>query len=451
MNAVRVMAHFDSIAGPVSAGTVGFAGVTEGAPLAGLGNPPAPREPYSSAVKREFSSGWAVVLGANLGIAVGVTAIPAAAIAVFMRALQADFGWTRAELSVGPAILMGVVALMSPMVGWVADRVRAAWIAAFGLVALALALVMFSQLGPSLGGYYLLFAATGVMASGAAAVPYARAVSASFVRGRGLALGIAMLGIGISAALLPALLSPYAARVGWRQGYMALAIIVACAIPIVVALMSRQVAIVRATTGTSDGSGESFAAALRDRTFWTLGACFILIPLSVGGMQLHLLSFLGDAGVSAGTAGLIASSAGIVQIFSRLLSGWLVDRFYAPRVAATIMTVAGLCIAGLAILGAPAAPLGPIAFGIAMGAEIDLIGYMTARYFGMRAYGRLYGLLYAATMVGAGLSPIFFGSIYDATRSYTAALYAASGMLLLSAILFVSLRPPGITDEHPKR
>lgn len=443
------MAQSDLIVEPMSPEAKGFSGADEGTSTASLGNPPTPSEPYSSAVKREFSSGWPVVLGANLGIAVGVTAIPAAAIAVFMRALQADFGWTRAELSVGPAILMGVVALMSPLVGWIADRIRAAWIVSFGLAALALALLLFSRLGPNLALYYGLFAATGLLASGAAAVPYARAVSARFVAGRGLALGIAMLGIGISAALLPALLSPYAARVGWRQGYVALAVIVACAIPVVVALMSRQAAIVRATAGISDGSGESFAAALRDRAFWTLGACFILIPLSVGGMQLHLLSFLGDAGVSAATAGLIASSAGIVQILSRLLSGWLVDRFYAPRVAATIMTVAGLCIAGLAILGAPAAPLGPIAFGIAMGAEIDLIGYMTARYFGMRAYGRLYGLLYAATMVGAGLSPIFFGSIYDATRSYTAALYAASGMLLVSALLFVSLRPPGRTEEHP--
>ena len=364
-----------------------------------------------------------------------------------MRALEADFGWTRAELSIGPAILIGVVAVMSPLVGWLADRIRAVWIVSFGLTALALALVSFSRMGPDLRLYYLLFAATGVMASGAAAVPYARAVSACFVRGRGLALGVAMLGIGISAALLAALLSPYAARVGWRQGYLALATTVACAIPLVALLMSRQVKIVRVRPGSSDSGGESFAAALRDRAFWTLGICFILIPLAVGGMQLHLIAFLGDAGVTAKTAGLIASSAGLVQIVSRVLSGWLVDRFYAPWVAAIVMTLAALCIAGLAIFGASAAPLGPIAFGIAMGAEIDLIGYMTARYFGMRAYGRLYGLLYATTMIGAALSPIFFGSIFDATKSYTWALYAASGMLLASAVLFVTLRSPGAEDQ----
>ncbi len=407
---------------------------------------PTSTESYRAAVGRELAAGWPVVLGANIGIAVGVTAIPAAAIAVFMRALSAEFGWSRAELSVGPAILMGVVALASPLVGWLADRVRAAWIVSVGLGFIAAALVLFSQMGPSLAAYYLLFAATGLLGSLAAAVPYARAVSASFVRGRGLALGLAMLGIGISAALLPALLSPYAARVGWRQGYLALAVVVACAIPFVGLLMSRQVAIVRARHATEGGRDESFTQALRDPAFWTLAACFVLIPLSVGGMQLHLLSFLGDAGVKAGTAGLIASTAGIVQVVCRILSGWLVDRFDARRVAATLMAVAGLCIAGVALFGTAAAVLAPVAFGIAMGAEVDLIGYMTARYFGMRAYGRLYGLLYAAMMVGAALSPIFFGQVFDATHSYAPALCGASAMLLLSALLFVTLRRP---DDAP--
>ena len=51
-------------------------------------------------------------------------------------------------------------------------------------------------------------------------------------------------------------------------------------------------------------------------------------------------------------------------------------------------------------------------------------------------------LLYAATMVGAALSPVFFGQVYDLTKSYTAALYAAGGMLMVSALLFLTLRRP---------
>jgi cyanate permease len=228
--------------------------------------------------------------------------------------------------------------------------------------------------------------------------------------------------------------------VGWREGYVTLALIVASATPVVAILMSRQRAIVRVRKGDPQGNGISFADALRGRAFWTLVVCFILIPFAVGGMLLHLLSFLGDAGVSPRTAGLIASSAGVVQIISRVLSGWLIDRFFAPRVAASIMTAAAICIASVGFFGAPAAVLAPIAFGIAMGAEIDLIGFMTARYFGMRAYGRLYGLLYAVTIFGAGLSPVFFGRVFDATKSYTAALYAASVMLFVSASLFLTLR-----------
>lgn len=381
-----------------------------------------------------------MVLGANLGIAVGVAAIPAQSISVFMRALQADFGWTRADISFGPTILVGVLALVSPLLGWVTDRVRTTWICVIGLVALAISLLLFSRIGPDVRLYYAGCAAIAIVASGAGTVPYARAVSASFVRGRGLALGIAMVGTGISMMLVPVLLAPYAARVGWRQGYVTLALIVALATPVVGILMSHAPPVAKRDAPDQERRGIPFHVALRGRTFWTLAASFFLIPLSLGGMQLHLLSFLADGGVKPGTAGLIAGITGLVQIISRLLSGWLVDHIFAPRLAATIMTMAAICMAGLALFGAPAAALGPIAFGLAMGAEIDLVGYLTARYFGMRAYGRIYGLLYAACLVGASSSLVFYGAIFDSAKSYAPALYAASCMLFVSALLFLTLR-----------
>lgn len=64
---------------------------------------------------------------------------------------------------------------------------------------------------------------------------------------------------------------------------------------------------------------------------------------------------------------------------------------------------------------------------------------MTARYFGMRAFGRIYGLLYAAVLVGGALSPLGYGLIVDNTKSYTAGLYAGAVLLALSAALFLAL------------
>lgn len=380
---------------------------------------------------------WLVVLGANLGIAIGVAAMPALAISVFMRGLQHDLGWTRAEISLGPTIVIGVLALVSPLVGWLTDRVRSAWVSLVGLIGLAVAFLGFSHLGPDIGTYYLACAAMGLVASGAGTVPYARAVSASFTKGRGLALGVAMVGTGISAALAPVLLSPYAARVGWRVGYQTLALAVAVAAPIVFLLMrGAPLAISRTAVAQS---GKPLSEALRGRTFWLLAVAFTAIPLAVGGLGLHLLSFLRDAGVDAARAGQVAGLTGLVQIASRLASGTLVDRFFAPRVGAVLMALAGLCLGGLWMLGASAAVLGPVAIGLALGAEIDLVGYMTARYYGLAAYGRIYGVLYALSLAGSSLSLLLYGQVYDATRSYDLAIACGGGLLVLAIGCFLVL------------
>ena len=396
-------------------------------------------------VRNEFATGWPVVLGADLGIATGAAMAPMLAISVFMGAFQHEFGWSRTEISLGSTIVLGVLAMSSPFIGWIADRVRSAWIAAFGLSGLAISYWLLSSLGPDLRLFYLACGGMAVAGCGAGTTTFARAVSDSFVRQRGLALGIAMVGTGITAIAMPALLSPFAATAGWRAGYRLLALAVACSTPVVVVLLAHAPG-PRASPRDRAADGQrELVLALRSRIFWTLAACFVLIPLSLGGMLVHLLAFLRDANVSPALAGAIAGSAGAIQIVCRVLAGWLIDRIFAPKVAAAMVAIAGIALALVATLGAHAALLAPLAFGIALGAEIDLLGYLTARYFGMRAYGRIYGLLYAATMIGSAVSPPFYGASFDTTGSYRFALATGAAMLLASAILFLSL--PGFPDS----
>jgi len=388
----------------------------------------------------EFATRWPVLLGAILGIGVGVIALPTPAIGVFMRALQAEFGWTRTGISLGPTILIAGLALASPLLGWVADRVSAAWISGVSLAALSLSFVLFSQLGPDIRLYYATFALMAVAACGAATLVYARVVSANFVRGRGLALGLAMVGNGLTGILLPLLLVPYAAQAGWRQGFLALAILVALAAPAVAFLMSRSRPQAVAAASGGGAPGRSFEVAVRDRTFWIMAVAFALIPLGAGGLHLHLLALLADAGVSPATAGAIASTGGLALIVGRVLTGWLIDRAFAPHVAAGMMAISAGCLAAMGLVGAPAGWLGAVAIGLSIGAELDLIGYLTARYFGLRAYGRIYGLLYAAVLVGSAASPLAYGRIADLTGGYAVALYGGAGALALAGVLFLALR-----------
>lgn len=404
----------------------------------------------SAGARAEFSTRWPVLLGATLGIAVGVIALPSPAIGVFMHALQADFGWTRAEISLGPTILIAVLAVASPFLGWLADRISAVWITAGSLSALALGLFLFSRLGPNLWLYYAGFAGMGFFACGAATLVYARIVSANFVHGRGMALGLAMVGNGATGVILPVVLVPYAAVAGWRDGFVALAILVSLATPVVAVLMSRGRPLSQPAHSELDGAAAPYQGVgevLRDPVFWLMALCFALVPLGGAGIQLHLLAFLADAHVDPGRAGMIASLSGIALIAGRVLTGWLIDRIFAPWVAAAMMAVSALGIGSMAVFGASAAGFGAVAIGLSAGAELDLVGYMTARYFGMRAFGRVYGLLYAAILVAGALSPLGYGLIVDATESYTAGLYGGAGLLLTSALLFLCLRRfPPTTD-----
>ena len=95
----------------------------------------------------------------------------------------------------------------------------------------------------------------------------------------------------------------------------------------------------------------------------------------------------------------------------------------------------------MAMFGPSAAIFGAVAVGLSIGAELDLIGYFTARYYGLKAYGRIYGILYAVVLVGSALSPVVYGLAVDMTHSYQAMLYAASGILAVCMVLFLALPP----------
>ncbi|WP_260581958.1 MFS transporter [Sphingopyxis sp. PET50] len=316
-----------------------------------------------------------------------------AAIGVFMRGLQADFGWTRAEISLGPTILIVTLAAIAPLLGWLADRAAPRLIVGTALAALAAGLFLFSRLDGDLRIYYAGFALLAIAASGSATIVYAKLLNATFHRNRGAALGLAMVGNGATGILLPLLLVPYAAVAGWRAGFIALAAVVALALPLVVLLIGgRRDAPVTAVLAAPPGD------ALRSRAFRIMAICFALIPLAVAGLHLHFLAYLADMGIGPSRAGAIAGVGGAALMAARILTGFLIDHIFAPHVAAAMMMFSAAAIAGMVLLGPAAAVLGAVALGVSLGAELDLIGYMTARYFGLDRFGRIYGILYGVVL-----------------------------------------------------
>jgi MFS family permease len=115
----------------------------------------------------------------------------------------------------------------------------------------------------------------------------------------------------------------------------------------------------------------------------------------------------------------------------RVVAGLLLDRSPAPLLSAAVMT---LPTVGFLLGAAGQAPplVYAILVGLAGGAEFDLVAFMTARYFGLRHFGKLYGILFSPIIVGAAIGPMLFGFGYGRFGSYAPVLGACGAVFALA-------------------
>jgi MFS family permease len=173
-----------------------------------------------------------------------------------------------------------------------------------------------------------------------------------------------------------------------------------------------------------------------------LWAVFCLLSFSLYGLLPHLVPMLTDQGMSTGDAALAASTLGITIIFARVVIGYLIDRFFAPRVALLffLMSAAGIGLLAVAPAGWTAF-LAAVLVGLSIGAEIDLLAYLTTRYFGLANFGAVYGVMFAALLVGTSAGPVSFGLGYELTGSYATILFLCAGLNVAASVITAFLSP----------
>jgi MFS family permease len=158
------------------------------------------------------------------------------------------------------------------------------------------------------------------------------------------------------------------------------------------------------------------------------------------GCVVHLVPLLTDRGISAQSAAFVASIAGGAVLVGRVWTGYLLDRFFAPNVTMGFFLALAF---GVFLLGtgatATTALFAAMLVGLGLGAEVDIIGYLVGRYFGLRAFGEIYGYLFAGFVLGAGLGPMLMGSGFDATGSYRWVLGAFVPIKLVATGLMTQL------------
>lgn len=396
---------------------------------------------------RELRQGWPVIFCAMLGLV--VTNFHVYSLTIFIEPLEQAFGWTRTQIT-GATIVSAIVGVMGyPLVGILLDRYGARRVALLGMLLFCPALALLSQVGPAIHTWWLGYALVNVGHIMAGITVWTSGVASRFDKRRGLALGISLTGSGIATATLPTLANFLVERFGWDGAYIGLGVIAAVLIlPTTIFLFhDRRSLAAKTAKGRAvkawTPEGVSVGQALGTFTFWRLLFAALFLITALLGLIVHFVPMLSEGGVARTTAAAIAGLIGLSSVAGRLISGALIDRVHArfvggafsllPAIACTLVLASG----SEPMLWYPAAA----AFGLALGAEADVLSYSTTRYFGFKSYGVLFGFYAATLTIGAGIGPVLGGLIHDRTGAYDLLLQGAIGVSLLASLLMFTLAP----------
>ena len=407
--------------------------------------------PDSPAVKSPgVYYGWWIVVTAAIGMSTGPGQFAFGALGLFMIPLGDEFGWSRTEISLALTFFTVALALTIPYIGKLVDQHGSRRILLPSFIVFGFLLALVPLLANRLWILFALFFLIGSLAAGSNALPYLRTISAWFDRRRGLALGIAMGGSGTGYVYVPPAVQYMIDHHGWRSAYFMLALVtLVVAVPLVYFVL-REAPTARDLEGRDEmrggrtsaeaGPPVPWAELLRKPLLWRLFAIFCLLSFCLYGILSHLVPMLRDRGMSPASAALVQSTLGMALVASRVVIGFIIDRFFAPYVAVACFLLSSVGI-GLLAFGAagPMAFLAVVCIGISMGAEIDMLAFLTGRYFGVENFGRVYGILFTSFLAGTSLGPVGYGFAFESLGSYIWVLYLSLGLMLLSAVLTVRL------------
>jgi MFS family permease len=369
--------------------------------------------------------------------------------AVFLLPVSEEFSWSRESASGAYAVMAVSAAAAAPLVGRLIDRIGARPVIVLSMIVVGLAVSSLSMLTASLAHLYGVSIAIGVATIGASAVAHSRVIFGWFDVHRGRALGLMLAGGMVSAIVLPPAAVNLIRAFGWRAAWVVLGmLIVVVGVPLVSRFLQERTAMSDAESAMVQGA--SVAEALRSRLLWTLMATIFGAAMMVSGAIVHTSALLTDRGFSPGVAAAVMSGMGAANLAGRLLTGWLLDRYAAPRVAAVLLTVGatgGLLMANADSLGA--AVIAAVLIGGGSGGEIDVNPYLLSRYFGLRSLATLYGFNWMALGTASAIGPILMGRAHDATGSYAMILSELALVTLVTAGLLLTLPAPRASASRP--
>jgi predicted MFS family arabinose efflux permease len=410
---------------------------------------------------KEFSYAWRVVLASSVGIGLGMAPVPIYTLGVFAGPLAAEFGWGIDKVFTALPILTLCALILSPLVGLLSDKIGARRVVVGSVIGFSVGLMLHAFNQGSLALYLVLWAIVAVLGVGTLPITWTRVINNWFSECKGLALGCALVATGLFGIFVKFYVAFLIDAVGWRMAFVGLGLLpLFTSLPLVYFLFrdvddpkvpqaQKNILAKKSQVTTGFLASEVF----KDWRFWLMSACFVAISFGVGGLIPNLENLFNSKGFNKDDAVILASLIGVSVVVGRLSGGFLIDHLWAPGVAVCMLVVPAISCYFLAQndLTFTVAAIAVLLIGLTAGAEQDLMAFMVARYFGMKSYGVVYGVLYSCFALGAGSGPWLLGREFTATGSYDNALFYVGIAFLagsLPLLLLGKYRDFSISAKH---
>ncbi len=413
--------------------------------------------------RRKVFYGWWLLAGSVVAMALG-SGVSFWSFGLYISPLEDEFGWSRAQVSLGFSVSLLIGGLTGPFIGrWI--DVRGPRLAIIVGATLTAATYILLATTSELWQWYAYNSLNAVSRQMMFFIPFQALISRWFDRRRGIALGILGTGFSLGGFVVVPLMQLVIDQVGWDGSFIISGIaVVGVFVPIGLLLVRNSPADVGAVPDgelqTKDEpyqaralTGLTLGRALSTPLFWVLAFAMMLFFYGLFGWLVHMVPFYESVGISRGVAAALVSIAAGFGIVTRLAFGLLADRI--PRIETVAMGMLAFLMAGMTALILDSGTAGIAVFivfwVVGSGGGPLLEPLLLTRAFGLAHFGAILGAFIVVETIGFIISPVLAGVIYDSTGSYNWVLVMFLGAFAASFVLFyLSSRLPHPTIPPPE-
>jgi len=416
-------------------------------------------------MQRRFYYGWVIVGLAMVSMSFWYAF--RTTFSIFFVALIDHFHWSRAETAGAQSIGMLVYMVMAPVVGYLVDRVGPRKVILPGIFLMGLGLLLCTQV-KSLIHFYLFFGViAGIGVTCLSISPFTTILSHWFEKKRGVANGLASVGMGFGPLIFVPLFQYLITIRGWPFAFLIFSLLVfAIPFPLIGIFLRHKPQGIGLSVDGNDSTFSSTAQyskennedqkvkeLMKNTRFWSLLLFPALMVFGVYIVIVHHVKYLVDLGVDRTWAASLFAVTGALSAVFRIFWGWLSDRIGREMT----LTLGGFSFS-LGILSLILFQKSPSSFllslfafffGAGWGSTAPMFMSIAGDLYRGRHFGLIYGLLEGMIGIGAAVGSWLAGYLFDQTQSYLGAFSLAILSCAISVLLAWHVAPRKFRRTEP--